>query len=1058
MKLIGRSWLALSLGLMFQSGPAGAQAKRQVDFQREVRPILSDACFACHGPDKGTRMADLRLDTREDATAPRKNGAAIVPGKPEASLLWKRIVEEKPARRMPPPYSHKTLTSQQREVLKRWIEQGAPWREHWSFVPPVRPALPPVKRKDWVRTPIDRFILARLEAANLSPAPEADRRTLARRVALDLTGLPPRPEEVEAFVNNPAPDAYEKLIDRYLSSPRYGEHRAKYWLDAARYADTHGIHVDNYREMWPYRDWVIKAFNRNLPFDVFTIEQLAGDLLPDRTLDQQIASGFHRCNVTTNEAGVIIEEVEAIYAKDRADTTGAVFLGLTVGCASCHDHKFDPISMKDFYSLTAFFRNTTQNAMDGNIPDTPPVVVVPRDEDRERWLAVNRNEAAVREALKQRLHSPGEKFAAWLREGAYRRIVSPLAPGAELTYLAWAGEQVEALHAGRVPLREGVTVGESPVPGQPALRFAKGASLEIPRVDALDGDRAFSLAVWFFFPTNEDTFVLASQSDPNDKGRGWTIEIGARVSLLRLAGDEGKAITIRAGHLEQLKAGTWNHLVFTYDGSREQPGLNMFLNGRAIPTQGRGDQNTLLQGSLLVNQPLRLGGDGKRFFENGAIADFRIFNRALTEEEALVAGAWPQLVAARAKTPEQLSADEREALHRYFLLHNDQPYQVLGEQLAAYAAEKRAIRQRGAITHVMEEKTDSQPFAHILHRGQYDQPRERVEAGVPSALPPMPASFPRNRLGLARWLVDSANPLTSRVTVNRFWQEVFGTGLVKTSEDFGSQGEPPSHPELLDWLAVEFRESGWDVKRLFKLMLMSSAYRQAALTTPDKLEKDPDNRLLSRGPRFRMEGEMIRDYALAASGLLSPAVGGPSVKPYQPDGIWEAVAMVGSNTRFYKRDQGEPLYRRSLYWFWKRSAPPASMEIFNAPTRESCTVRRERTNTPLQALVTMNDPQFVEAARVLAERTLREGGADFDQRLDFLTARLISRPLDERERAVARRAYQDYLRFYDSQPAEAAKLLSVGELPADARLPKAEFAAFTMVANQMMNLDEVLNK
>ncbi|MFN0164910.1 MAG: DUF1553 domain-containing protein, partial [Bryobacteraceae bacterium] len=651
-----------------------------------------------------------------------------------------------------------------------------------------------------------------------------------------------------------------------------------------------------------------------------------------------------------------------------------------------------------------------------------------------------------------------ESFEAWLGRSEYRNVRDPLYPGAELTYLSFDGNRVEARHSGDVRLPEGVTMGEGTTPSRRGLRFGKGANLDIPGIEFMNGDRPFSIAVSFFFPKNEDTFVIASQSDPKDKNRGWAIEISGRVSLLRLTGDEGKAITVRAGHLEQLKQGTWNHLVFTYDGSREQPGLAMYWNGRAIPTQGRGDQNTTLKGTLWTGQRLRLGNEGKRYFENGTIADFRIFNRAITEEEAAVAAAWPAMEAAKEKTPERFTAEERTALRRYFLNHRDAAYQGMGEQLAAYTTERREIRKRGAITLVMEEKKDSTPFAHILQRGMYDRPGERVEPKVPAALPPMTSSMPRNRLGLAQWLVDPSNPLTSRVTVNRFWQEIFGTGIVKTSEDFGSQGQPPSHPELLDWLAVDFRESGWDIKRLFKSVLLSAAYRQAAVTSPEKIEKDPDNRLLSRGPRFRMEGEMVRDYALAAGGLLVPTIGGPSVKPYQPDGVWEAVAMNGSNTRNYKRDPGGKLYRRSMYWFWKRSAPPASMDIFNAPTRESCTVRRERTNTPLQALVTMNDPQFVEAARSLAQMALHTARGDVDRQFDFMTGRLIARSFSEKERGVARKAYQDYLRYYDSHPGDAAKLLATGESKADPSLPKPEFAAMTLLANQMLNLDEALTK
>ncbi|MBI1790928.1 MAG: DUF1553 domain-containing protein [Acidobacteria bacterium] len=1019
-----------------------------VDFQRDIRPILSDACFHCHGPDKNTRLMGLRLDTREGAFSERKSGRVIVPGQPKGSLLYQRITHDKEAMRMPPAASHKVLAPQQKDRIRRWIEQGAPWKEHWSFAAPVRPRPPVVSRRSWVRNPIDRFILARLDAEGLAPAPEADRRTLIRRLSFDLTGLPPAPAEVEEFAGDSSAGAYEKLVDRLLESKHWGEHRARYWLDAARYADTHGIHVDNYREMWPYRDWVIQAFNRNLSFDRFTIEQVAGDLLPDRTLDQQVASGFHRCNVTTNEAGVILEEVEAIYAKDRVDTTGAVFLGLTVGCAACHDHKFDPISQKDFYSLGAFFRNTTQPVMDGNSPDTPPMIVVPRVEDRARWSQLSGEEAAIKSRKRQMQASPGPAFEQWLRSETRRAIDAPLEAASE-AFSLWS--------AMPATLPQGVTLGPAETAERKAIHFAKQSSFELPPVADLDADKPFAIAASVYFPVSEDNFVVVSQSDTKDKGRGWVLEIAARVPAFRLNGNGGKAIQVRAGHMEQLKPGSWNHLAVSYDGSREQAGLALYINGKAIPTQGGGDQTVYLEGSISSQAPLRLGRDGTRYFAEGAIAGVRVFRRAISEEDALLASLWPVLDGARDREPEKLTGAEREAFEIHFLSHQDPEYRKLSAQLQSLDAERRGIRRRGAVTLVMQERADSKPMAHILQRGMYDRPGEKVEPNVPSVLPPLPASFPRNRLGLARWLVDPANPLTARVTVNRFWQELFGTGLVRTAEDFGSQGEAPSHAQLLDWLAVDFMESGWDVKKLFKLMVTSAAYRQAAVAAEEKLKKDPDNRLLSRGPRFRMDAETLRDFALAASGLLVPTIGGPSVKPYQPAGVWETVAMVGSNTRFYKQDHGDKLYRRSLYTFWKRSAPPASMDIFNAPTRETCTVRRERTNTPLQALATMNDPQFVEAARHLAQRAVL-ADAGFDRRLDFMTLRALARPFQSAEREIARRALQDLAAHYATHPEEARKLLAVGESKPDEAVPAPEFAAWTLMASNLLNLDEALNK
>lgn len=960
------------------------------DFQKEVRPILSANCFHCHGNDRTTRMAGLRLDVREGLFSVRKSGPVIVPGQPERSLLWQRITAKDPARRMPPPYAHKTLKPEELETIRRWIAAGAEWREHWAFRAPVRPPLPEVRQAGWVRNPIDRFVLAKLEAMGLAPAPEAPRHVLIRRLAYDLTGLPPDPDDVEAFLRSADPEKdYAALVEKYLASPHYGEHRARYWLDAARYGDTHGLHIDNYREMWPYRDWVIAAFNANMPFDRFTIEQLAGDLLPEPTLEQRIATGFQRCNVTTNEAGVILEEVEAMYAKDRADTVGAVFLGLTVGCATCHDHKFDPLSQRDFYSLTAFFRNTTQHPMDGNIYDPPPIVVVPSPADRPRWEQIVAREKVLRKLLASTPRPPQQ---------------------ADLLRLEFPGSIRASTTAGQTPLpfAPGLALGPADEPSRLALHL-RSAALEVSAAPVLEDAQPFSVSARLLFPPGEEDFTIAEQIEKlgENSRRGWGFYVAARIPRVRFFTEDGKSHEIAAGHLDQLVPGTWNTVEFHYDGTREPLGVRIVINGRESVTTR--DARARFEASFAARAPLVLGS-AKRA-EGGAFASFRIFRPVLSAEE--------------------------EELHQLDL-------------------EKRAIRRRGAITHVMEERTDQKPFAHLLYRGMYDQPRERLEPATPAVLPPMPASLPRNRLGLAQWLVSEENPLTARVTVNRFWQEVFGTGIVKTAEDFGSQGEPPVNQELLDWLAVEFRESGWDVKHMFRLMVTSAAYRQAALATPEKLEKDPDNRYLSRGPRFRLDAEAVRDTALAASGLLVRRIGGPSVKPYQPEGIWEAVAMHGSDTRFYRRDSGENLYRRSVYTFWKRTAPPPLMEIFNAPSREFCTVRRERTNTPLQALAVMNDVTFVEAARALAARAT--GEPDPEARFQFMAKRLLARPLEPRELAVLRESYRAFLRYYDSHPEEARKLISQGESKPPEHVSPAELASLAMVASQLMNLDEVLNK
>ena len=1000
---------------------AACTVANAVDFQKDVRPILSNACFQCHGFDPGSRMAGLRLDTKEGAFAERKSGRAIVPGDPSASLLWQRIDHQTAAKRMPPEYSHKTLTADQKATLRSWIEQGAPWKEHWAFAAPERRDPPAVRQQDWVRNPIDRFILAKLETAGLAPAAEADRRTMARRLALDLTGLPPEPAVVEAFLKDPAPDSYEKLVDRFMAMPHWGEHRARYWLDAARYADTHGIHIDNYREIWPYRDWVIRAFNQNKKFDEFTVEQIAGDLLPNRTLDQWVATGFHRCNATTNEGGVIPEEFEAIYAKDRVDTTGAVFLGLTIGCATCHDHKFDPILQKEVYQMAAFFRNTTQKVMDGNIRDTPPVIFVPPGGEESRWEKLVAEEKRQRGDERKRTRAESlERFERW----PARLDAAPANPTSdEMSPLKNPDRKAGGVAAG-VEWKQGPR-------GDQLEFFAKG-KLTTPISRAVfHADKPFTISTWFYLPQNKSAQVLASRVVPKDTGdnpsaerHGWILDLDdTRVRFQMVGEPKRDRIAIRTK--DQLKRDTWNHIAVSYDGSLRWDGLKLYLNGEPAEPATANEWKTL-SGNIDNDLPLMFGSTGTdRDFNGGALQDFRILKRTITDEDASLLAHWHEFEQARRKPSSEWTSGEKAAVATYYRTRVDVEARAFAEAYERLAGEKLVLQRRGGQTHVQVEKPEP-PFAHVLYRGMYDAPRDKVTPDVPSVLPPMGQDLPRNRLGLAKWLVAPENPLLARVTVNRFWQELFGTGIVRTAEDFGSQGEAPSHPELLDWLAVDFRESGWNVKRLFKLIVTSAAYRQQAMTTPEKLQKDPGNRLLSRGPRFRMDGEAVRDLALASSGLLEAKIGGPSVKPYQPSAIWETVAMDDSDTRYYYQDHGSALYRRSLYTFWKRSSPPPAMDIFNAPTRELCTVRRERTNTPLQALVVMNDPQFVEAARNLAQRAMT-ASPDPDQRLDYLTARVLSRPFEATERAILKRELKDLLRHYDSRLSDAKKLIGVGE-------------------------------
>ena len=847
-----------------------ARAVEPLQYNRDIRPILAENCFACHGADSAARKADLRLDQRNAAI----EMGAITVGAPDESELIARIFADDADFVMPPLESKKKLTDTQKETLKKWIAAGAEYQQHWSFVVPQRPRLPAVKQESWPKNAIDRFVLARLETRGLSPAPAADTHTLFRRLHLDITGLPPAPKDVEEFVNDYRlrnDDTLSDWIDKLMDSPAWGEHRARYWLDAARYGDTHGLQHDNYREMWPYRDWVIRAFMSNQPFDTFTVEQIAGDLLANPTNEQLIATGFQRCNITTNEGGSIEEENLVNYAADRVQTLGWVYLGLTTNCSQCHDHKFDDFTMKDYYSLAAYFRNTTQPALDGNAKDgLGPVLVVPAESDEPRWQAL------------------------------------------------------------------------------PA---------EIAAADAKRNER------------------------------------------------------------KKYATGVFNHWL----------------------------TNTTAES---------LGGETS----TGAVQDARIYSRALGAAEVKKIAEISEIRAVLATAADKRTPQQQATLYDYYLITADPQYPALAKAVADLEVEREAIRARSPITHIQQEKMDSIPTGFVLMRGEYDKPGEKVAAATPAGLHPMPEGAPNNRLGLARWIVDPANPLTARVTANRFWQEIFGQGLVTTPEDFGVVGAEPSHPELLDWLAVEFRSGGWDVKKFFKLMLMSATYRQAAVTTLAKLEKDRNNALLSRGPRFRMDAEMVRDYALAASGLLSSRMYGPGAKPYQPEDIWDIVGMPNSDTRHYVQDKGDNLYRRTVYSFWKRMAPPPNLDAFNAPSREVCTVRRERTNTPLQALVTLNDPQFVESARRLAETALKAGDGDDVKTINVLFGRVLCRPLNEEEQPIVHKDLQEFLAHYRSNPKDAQPLIAVGESKVDETLDASELAAWTMLANQVLNLDEALNK
>lgn len=1039
-----------------QAGKKNAPALPKLRYNRDIRPILAENCFACHGPDSAARKAGLRLDKFAEATTTQNGVTPILPGKPLQSEIIQRIMGQGP---LMPPEGHKSLNTAQIQLLKRWIAEGAQYEQHWAYTAPVRSALPTVKNAAWSRTPIDRFVLARMEKAGLTPAPEADRRTLARRLSLDLTGLPPDPADVTVFLNDKSPSAYEKLVDKFLASPHWGEHRGRYWLDAARYADTNGIHFDNYREMWAYRDWVIHAFNNNMPFDQFTIEQLAGDLLPAPTLDQRIATGFNRCNTTTNEGGAIDEEYRVLYARDRTETTSQVWLGSTLGCTVCHDHKFDPFTQKDFYSMSALFNNTTQPVMDGNIASTPPVLPVPRDEDRPRFAALQTELAEARKQAEARKVAARADFERWLGQANPSSLAAAI-PTRGLVFQAalneGQGRSIQAVWAGKpLPLTANADPGwEAGQTSAKAFVRKPGSALEAPGVGDFEKEQAFSTAAWIKLPNASLTGAIMARMDNQHEYRGWDLWIqNARPATHIISKWPSDALKVASKGA--MTPGVWHHVCITYSGGATSDAVNIYIDGKA---QDKDVEVNALKGSIHTTVPFKIGQrDSGQGMDGTAIQDARLYSRALSPDEAANLARGTRAAWLVARGAGQLSTAEKDELFGGWLTGMDDAFHALSGKVAALGGEQNAIRMRGTQAHVMQERSE-EAQAYILARGDYDKRKDPVKPATPVVFPAMPADYPRNRLGFARWLVRPEHPLTARVTVNRFWQEIFGQALVRTTGDFGVMGELPSHPELLDWLAVDFRESGWDMKRFYRQIVMSATYRQSAVITPLKQQKDPKNILLARAPRFRMDAEMVRDYALTASGLLTPKIGGPSVKPYQPDGVWEAVAIIGSNTRDYKRDMGESLYRRSLYTFWKRSAPPASLDIFNAPSRETCTVRRERTDTPLQALVTLNDPQFVEAARMLAQKALQEGHANERVSVDILAERLLSRPFRPEEQAVVARSLADLKAFYAAHPKDAQALLAVGDAKADPTRNPQELAAWTMLANQLMNLDEVLNK
>lgn len=1127
-------------------------AARPLDFNQDVQPILANRCFSCHGPDPETRKAGLRLDLAEWALRRRPNHPdAIVPGHPEKSELIKRI-ESKDPRYLMPQAAHgeaKPMSADEIATLRKWIRDGAVYRPHWAFEVPTRPAVSvPQNHSAWVKAPIDNFILAKLEKAGLSPSPEADRVTLIRRVTLDLTGLLPTPNEVLAFVNDTSPDAYEHLVDGLLARPTFGEQRARYWLDYARYADTYGLHFDNSRDIWPYRDYVIRSFNANKPFDQFAMEQIAGDLLPMKNLDPLIGSGYVRLGVSSNEGGTIPEELRVNIARERTEAFGATFMGLTVGCAVCHDHKFDPTTQHDFYALSAFFNNLDEKPFNDDRPVWAPVVRIPTAQNQDAYNRVLAQRSQLQGKLSEMRANSHDLVTQWLASGNNApRAVATNGLVLRLRLDEGSGEEFR----NSAPNANPATFHSSILKGEwrettwlwPDFRMQSSTRVLLGNEGDYDATQPFSSGGWFMFrsaPFHPGSFgTLLSKMDSTQHERGW--ELSAEDGFLNVAlvnqmpkesiqpeqkkseekghakereakepfnypspqdlskkdlapnkppeqkkaeeeaAKKGKAreqakakakekstgkppkdttpeVAIRVVSVTPLPLdGAWKHIFFTYNGSGRAAGVRLYVNGTKIPTRVLSDN--LSHASIHTSAPLQLGwrDPEEHPAKEARYQDIRLYARLLNPEEVKRLRFEDYSAEIASHPVSQWTADQWHVMSEFYLNHVDRSYQAIQSEIIPLDEQLDRLSIGGDLTQVSWEKP-SLAYAHVLTRGVYAARTERVEAGTPHFLPPLPSGEPHNRLALAKWTVSSANPLTARVAVNRMWYELFGTGIVETTEDFGIMGQRPTFPELLDWLAVEFRESGWNIKHMYKLMVMSAAYRQSTKSNPRQLTKDPRNLLLSHGPRFRMDAEMLRDIALQTSGLLIQKIGGPSVKPYQPANIWEEVSYPTSDTVYYVQEHGNALYRRSIYTYVKRMASPPSMDAFDAPMRDVVCTRRQRTNTPLQALLTMNDVQWVEAARVLAQRVIHEAGPDTGQRINHMSEIVLAHAPSAPMAAALENSLHLMEQHYVADPKAAHSLVEIGEEKRDASIPEPELAAWTMVASEMLNLDEAINK
>lgn len=1033
---------------------------KQVDYNFHIKPILSDRCYACHGPDELAREGGFRLDIEEEAKARLESGQrAIVGRNVRESATCARILSDDQTFMMPPPESKLTLTAREKAMIVKWIEQGAEFKEHWAFIPPRKYVVPDRQNPDWiVANEIDLFIQRAFRQHGLQPAEKAGQEILLKRLYMDLTGLPPDIRAIDAFLADTREDAYERIVDQLLQSDACAERLALEWMDIARYADSHGLHADGWRNMWPWRDWVIRAFQQNMPYDQFLTEQLAGDLLPNPTRDQILATAFHRNHPMTAEGGAIDEEFRLEYVADRTNTTATAVMGLTMECARCHDHKFDPISQKEYYQMTAFFNNVREVGMTGDDGNYGPLLQLTSKETDGRITELRQQIEEVNQELDQSIDRI-KALKSYLKSKPSVRLEEGLVGFFPFESKATRKEKNtdQRIFDGN---RKVYSRGDPPLVdgkhGQAPFFDDEYDEIYLQDQGQYDVHQAFSASMWIKTKKRQATktqVMIGNAGDKNNFWRGWDfyLEDDNRLSLRLINSLPHNLIHLRSQ--DSIRLNSWTHVAFSYDGSGQASGVKLFIDGHQIQADVLYDRlykniRTIGSGAHQeTNRPLRVSKSYRSFTGDngifrGSIDEIRLYNRVISNLEAgLLAG---------------LESQEEEMLLDHAVICSGE-VRTLQKKRSGLVQELIATMDTVSEVMVMEEMPAPRP-TFVLSRGQYDAPLEKVEPTTPETIMPFPQQLPKNRLGLARWLFDEKHPLTARVTVNRYWQMIFGRGIVETAGDFGNQGALPSHPELLDWLAFQFREDGWDVKKLLKLLVMSATYQQNSKPSSLQQKVDPQNIYLSVGPSYRWPAELIRDNALAASGLLVRKVGGPSAKPYQPDGLWSEKNTFSYQLLEYIPDKGDGLYRRSMYTFIKRTSPHPAMTVFDVPTRDVCTVTRESTNTPLQALVLLNDPQFVEAARILGERMLQEGGESLEEKIT-LGFRLVTgrRPRPD-ELTTLRNVYEDSYRKFSGDPHSAAELLKVGDTPCDKELPPAVNAAMAIVSNTILNLDEAYMK